>query len=224
MGGVCAALITSMILHPLETYKNVKQINLSIKNIRNPYAGVWVNMCGSAGSTGLYFFIYEHIHNQDYSPCIHILRPAIASTAAITVSTAFLAPISIHTKRLQYKKNLKTNRPPAKISFRTLRNVYGVSLGRNIPKSIVKYTIYESIVSINIFPIFIMGFLAAFVSTLICTLVFIPLDYMSTQLSVGTQNITFSFKNMYSGCHYALLHSLLSNSFGHSLIELLSPR
>jgi hypothetical protein len=222
-----AATFATLLFYPMDCLKSAKQLNPScrFRDLQSPYAGVWTDLCGTFGGTGLYFSVYERMIQASLLPTsLECLKPAIASSSAIAISTVLTTPTSVYTKRVQNRFNQRVKMK--RLTPRSLLNVCGVSVMRNVPKAVTKFTIYESIVRINVpIPAGVLGMLAACVATLTCALLFTPLDFVRTHTSIHSDfNASTPLREMYRGCKYAVLHSMLVNSFVHSITEFASPR
>ncbi len=221
--GGCAACISSITFYPLQTLKVYKQLNnykvaniVVISNITNYYSGIKYNTIGTFLSTTLFFQTYEFI-----LPFSLIL----ASTLAVITSSLISVPFSI-------KRNIESNKINKflidkineKFTFQKVFKTYLVTIFKNIPQNILKYSIYEFFLKFlnNYLNISKSGAISAALSSLILSLFLAPLDYIKTNLSLD-QKFQFNIK-MYNGYKIKLLNSVLSNSLGHYLLELWGAR
>ena len=223
IAGGCAACITSITFYPLQTLKVYKQlnnnninINMINSNITNYYSGIKYNTISSFLATSLFFETYEF-----FLPSSLIL----ATIFAVTVSSLISVPLSI-------KRNIQNNRInkflvnkiDEKFTIKKVYKTYLITIFENIPQNILKYSIYEYFLKLfhNYFNISIRGAFAASLSSFILSIFLTPFDYIKTNFSLN-QKFKFSIK-MWSGYKIKLLNSILSNSFGHYLLELWGAR
>tara|TARA_B100000886_G_C20388550_1_gene477183 strand:- start:697 stop:1383 length:687 start_codon:yes stop_codon:yes gene_type:complete len=223
IAGGCAACITSITLYPLQTLKVYNQLNnnkvsniITDSNITNYYSGIKYNTVGTFFGATLFFETYEFI-----LPFSLIL----ATTLAVMISSLVTVPFSI-------KRNIQSNKVNKflidklneKFTIKKVYKTYLIMILENIPQNILKYSIYEYFLNLlNIYlNISLSGAISAAISSIILSLVLTPFDYIKTNLSLN-QKFKFSIK-MWSGYKIKLLNSILSNSFGHYLLELWGAR
>lgn len=206
LAGACSSLITTILLYPLDVKKAYAHVNV-VKPVT--YRGVTWDACGSFVSTYAYFDTYERFLAS------HGVAPAAA--AAMGVSSLIASPIGTVVRRRQLEETRTS------VTLRTHVNVYMLTVSRNIPKAIVKYTVYEWVCMLlnarvaNV----VRGLLGGVCASIVSTALFSPMDYWRTCLTVHKHP---RWNEVFHGCRDAFLLSVMSNGIGHALLEVLSPR
>ena len=203
VAGAVSSVLATLVFYPLDVRKAQTHAQ---HNVRMTYRGLGWDTCGSFASTLTYFHTYERLLH-----CGTIIAPA----SAVAVSSLIASPVGTIVRRRQ----IRDTRP---VPLRTHLCVYGVSVLRNVPKAIVKYSVYEAVrASFLTGPHALQGLIAGLLSSAVSVLLFSPLDYLKTCISLQT---TPRWNRLFCGARIALLHSVTSNAFGHALMEHLSPR
>ncbi|KAA8498969.1 putative S-adenosylmethionine carrier 2, chloroplastic [Porphyridium purpureum] len=169
LAGALAGMNTSILLHPLDTIKTMRQtdpranrgIFLTGKRIvesrgwRALYAGMWPSMLGSAPSSAVYFGTYEYVRNRlaaSGSVDLHIstLRLPINLVAAASgnIASSFIfVPKEVIKQRLQsnYAPNVfaVVRKLYAELGFVGFYAGYLATLFRNVPSNALKFVLYE---------------------------------------------------------------------------------
>ena len=203
--GACSSLVTAILFYPLDVQKAYAHLNVA-RPIT--YKGVVWDACGSFAATYVYFETYERLLVS------HGVAPA--ATIAIGVSSFIASPVGTIVRRRQLGKSQC-------LTLRTHANVYMLAVVRNVPRAVVKYTVYEFVCSLCGARVSnaLRGLMGGLCAGIVSTILFAPMDYWKTCLSVQASP---QWNQVFSGCKNALLYSTLSNAFGHALLELLSPR
>ena len=208
LAGACSSLVTSLLLYPLEVRKTMSHMNV-IASDRVTRRGIVWNACGSFAATYLYFDTYERLLHRG---------TLVAPASAAVVSGLIASPVATAVRRAQ----LCTRVPLRRLSLGTHFRIYLLSLTRSVPKATVKYSVYEFVCRRSLaLPDALRGCLGGLVASVVCVLLFSPIDYWRTHLSLHS---TPEWRHMFNGVGASLSHSTLSNAFGHALLEGLSPR
>ena len=218
-----ASGLVSLLLYPLDTLQTRRQFSVSIPATR-PYAGVGVDLIGTCATTGVYFQCYEQL--------LHTTSPAIASGGSVLISGLVNAPISVTKRRIQVNRNnINLVKKPMPL-LSNIRNTYSMSIIRQVPKNVIKYSIYEPLLYIlsDKFNRAVCGGLAGAVATTISNLLTGPLEIMKIRASLGLSwkphqiLKEFGWKGFFKGFDVLMVASILGNIVGHAILEYLSPR
>lgn len=214
LAGAVASVITTLAFYPLDVRKarahaRPRSTGPSFFSLSpSPtamYRGVAWDACGSFVSTFAYFHTYESLLQYG---------TVIAPASAVAVSSAVASPVGTIVRRRQ----MRDARP---ILPRTHIQIYAVSVMRNVPRSVIKYSVYEAVRTMCGGPLVLRGLVAGLAASVVSVLLFAPLDYLKTCMSL---QMAPDARRLYCGVRAALLHSVLSNAIGHALLEHLSPR
>ena len=206
LAGACSSLMTTILLYPLDVKKAYAHVNV-VKPVS--YRGVTWDACGSFASTYAYFDTYERF--------LASYGVAPAAAAAVGVSSLIASPVGTFVRRRQLQETQTL------LTLRTHINVYLLTVTRNIPKAIVKYTVYEWVCNLlgarvaNV----VRGLVGGVCASVVSTALFAPMDYWRTCLSVQKHP---EWNEVFHGCWNGLLLSVTSNGLGHAMLELFSPR
>lgn len=206
LAGACSSLITTILLYPLDVRKAYAHVNV-VKPVS--YKGVAWDACGSFAATYAYFDTYERFLT------LYGVPPAAA--AAVSVSSLIASPIGMIVRRRQLEEESQT------LTLRTHLNVYMLTVSRNMPKAIVKYTVYEWVcilLGANVANV-VRGLVGGICASVVSTILFAPMDYCKTCVSVQKHP---QWGEVFQGCTNALVYSAMSNGLGHAILEFLSPR
>jgi hypothetical protein len=228
IAGACASCITNFAFYPIDTMRLSRQVSLNnvIPTFPKLYAGLRIDTIGTLFGTFAYFEVYEKMYkNIGGVMCI-----PIASFFAVCISALILAPISVLKKNEQNRVNRFASRK--NVTFSTFTKSYAISILNNLPKNMLKYTIYEILLKIMsvTFPINACGAIAGGVASIAVSIVMTPVDVIRTRVALGLETNPFilvkkyGIKILYSGCYISLVFSFLSNTLGHFLLELWGAR
>lgn len=205
LAGACSSLITTILLYPLDVRKAYAHVNM-VKPIS--YRGVAWDACGSFAATYAYFDTYERL--------LPLYGVPPAAAAAVSVSSLIASPIGTIVRRLQLEESQT-------LTLRAHLNVYMLTVSRNMPKAIVKYTVYEWVyllLGANVANV-VCGLVGGVCASIVSTILFAPMDYWKTCLTVRKHP---RWREVFQGCTSALVYSAMSNGLGHAILEFLSPR
>jgi hypothetical protein len=206
LAGACSSFITTILLYPLDVRKAYAHVNV-MKPVS--YKGVAWDACGSFAATFAYFDTYERFLT------LYGVPPAAA--VAVSVSSLIASPIGTIVRRRQLTEESQT------LTLRKHLNVYMLTVSRNMPKAIVKYTVYEWVCiffGANVANV-VRGLVGGICASVVSTILFAPMDYWKTCLSVQKHP---RWREAFQGCTNAFVYSVMSNGLGHAILELLSPR
>ena len=214
-----ASGIVTLLLYPLDTLHISRQF--SSKFPAFPYAGWRINLIATCLKTNIYFTTYESL--------IYDTSPAIASCASV-ITSGITTPLSVMKKRVQSKKN-KWGKPQ-KIRPATFIDAYTLGLVRQMPKDVIKYSIYEPVLSIaaDRFNMLISGAIAAAFASTISNLITIPVEVMRIRAALGLVWLPhiivrdLGWDVFFRGFHIPIISSFLANVIGHAILESLSSR
>ena len=219
LSAACASVLTCLVTYPLETKKSGAILKYQVNNL---YAGMVPELGGKFISTGVYFSVYEHMYTGQLSSVPMSTAFAVSSSMILSTST------NIIKERNRAHKN---NKIVPYFTLKSWLNTYCTSIIPKIPKNILKYIVYEFLLkSINIKSNALCGGIAAFISTVVATTIFMPLEILKTYNSLGLQwNIQKQvkqngLKTLMYGYKQSLYYSVISNSIGHTFLEFFSPR
>ena len=177
-------------------------------------AGCAQSVYSSFLSTGVYFGVYEKSLKifSDSSGCVPISSFLGTLTASLPMSF-----MSVRKKRLQAVRNNLISSTLGSVNWPV---IFLLNLLNKYPKTLVKYSIYEYVLS-QYHYVSAVGFFAGFVASIITALIFEPFEAVRTFKSLG---IEIDPKNLYKGLKYGMLSSIISNTLGHGLLEMFAPR
>lgn len=99
LGGVTASSVETVILHPLDTLKTRKQLNVESSALyRNMYRGLAPALLRNSFSSAIFFGSVNYLTKKDNPSTLNNL---VASTEASLVTTALNNPIEVVKNRLQ---------------------------------------------------------------------------------------------------------------------------
>jgi hypothetical protein len=215
-GGLAGSFATAL-LFPVDTIKTLRQSSnpktalkgisllrvLSTTSMGKLYSGLLPATAGSFLSSSIYFGSYETAKRVLFSSCVPLLsRPSIHMLAAASgnLASSFLfVPKDVLKQRLQMVGSSKISALPQIIRqvFKThgLKGFYPsyrVTLLRNIPSAVLRFTVYEELRLLVLRARFsdprltavgylVAGSLASSLSS-VCTT---PLDVVKTRLATG---------------------------------------
>lgn len=208
----CAACISTICVHPLDTLQLSRQ--LSAKNIDSRMAGCIQSASSAFLSTGVYFGAYEQSFKIFENMGGRVAISTFIGTFAASIPMSIL---NVKKKRAQAIKNkiITTAMPP--VHWPT---VFMINLFNKYPKTLVKYSIYEYLLT-RYSGVTLVGFLAGFVSSIITALLFEPFEAIRTFKSLSLEVDT---NNLYNGLKYGILSSTIANTLGHGILEKFAPR
>eukprot|EP00834_Sanchytrium_tribonematis_P003070 NODE_109_length_18665_cov_0.924486.p12 type:complete len:211 gc:universal NODE_109_length_18665_cov_0.924486:2815-2183(-) len=185
--GAISGLVVDVCLFPLDTVKTrmqSKQGFLNAGGFKNIYKGLLPVLIGSMPSAGLFFSVYDHVE----APVL--LRSTFGEIAACLVRV----PVDNYKIHMQVSQN-NFIRP-----FRGFR----LTLFRDIPFSIIQFSIFEYFKENNLFMASIFaGSFAAIITT--------PLDVIRTRVILSRQTVSEVAKEAYT--QKALFKGVLPRTF-----------
>lgn len=206
LAGACSSLLTTILLYPLDVKKAYAHVNV-VRPVS--YRGVVWDACGKFASTYAYFDTYERL----------LMSHGVAPSAAVAmgVSTLIASPVGTIVRRRQLEETRTL------LTLRTHVHVYMLTVSRNIPRAIVKYTVYEWVCILLGARVAnaVRGLVAGVCAGVVSTTLFAPMDYWKTCLMVRKHP---RWTEIFHGCTNAFLLSVMTNGLGHAILELLSPR
>lgn len=215
LAGAVSSVVTTLALYPLDVQKahaHVRSCTGAPSPVTPPsqpptamYRGVAWDACGSFVSTFVYVHTYESLLQYG---------TVIAPASAVALSSVVASPIGTIVRRRQ----MRDTRP---VPPHTHIHIYAVSVMRNIPKAVVRYSVYEVVLAMCGGPPVLRGLVAGLAASIVGVILFAPLDYLKTCMSL---QMAPDARRLFCGVRAALLQSMLSNAIGHALLEHLSPR
>ena len=212
----CAACISSTCVYPIDTLY-IKQQLQSAQKISNPMAGYKYSACSSFITTAVFFSAYERM----LKICPEPVKIPISTLVGVSVSSVVATPLGVIKKRRQaITNNLSIIYD---IDILDWIKLYTINIASKFPKSVVKYSVYEPLLKTLklTYPVALAAFLSSFASSLISSILFEPIEYKRTLISLG---IKTNSKNMYNGLRIGIISSILSNIIGHTILEIAAPR
>lgn len=225
LAAAVASVATTLAFYPLDVTRTARQAGAASAVLRRPYAGAALDACSTFASAGVYFSAYEAVLASAMP-----LASVVAPSAAIAASTVVAAPASAVVKRRQMRGNrLASALPPLRLS--TVRDLYLIAVARNLPKTVVKYAVYEALLRTLLpLPMGLRGGVSAALASLLTAVLFAPVDYVKTQMALSGRGCravlaaTRPWRRLFLGARMGATHSVLSNACAHSLLETLAPR
>jgi hypothetical protein len=217
----CAACLVTAALYPLEVSRTARQLGKPFPAWTSPNitAGVGPAVVASFATSHAYFAAYERVlQHMPPSP----IAVALSSTAALLVSTVVHTPLDIIKKRVQFRRHgMVENHAVKRISSRVVLCMYALHLARTVPKTAIKYTLYEALLrhcAVIGLPQGVAGLVAGASAAGVTTLLCMPLEAAKLRALTRARPLWFS------GARTALTYSVLSNGAGHALLEWWAPR
>ena len=200
--------VSTCVFYHLETSKVLMQIGEN--NMTDAYAGLNIEVVTAFIKAYLYFEIYGGFsHRTMYA----ILRTCLASILCTLVSS----PINVYRSRVQVEANVPEF-ARGNFTYHTIIESVFYGLMKNIPCSVVKYQVYERLLSClgaSLLSGLICGFIASLVTYIVCA----PLDYLYISRICG---INPTIDNVFCGIKYGGLHSALGSGLAHAILEFLT--
>ena len=212
----CAACISSICVHPIDTIYIKKQLQ-STQKIVNPMAGCKYSACSNFLTTGMYFYAYERM----LKICPDPIKLPLSTFVGVSVSGIVATPLSVLKKRKQaYSNKLSIVND---IKMYDWIKLYTINILSKYPKSFVKYSIYEPLLIIlsGTYTMTLSAFISSLVSALLASIIFEPIEYTRTFQSLGIKK---PINKIYSGLRFGIMSSILGNVIGHSILETIAPR
>ena len=180
-------------------------------------AGCKYSACSNFLTTGVYFYAYERMLKICPTP----IKISLSTFVGVSVSGIVGTPLGVFKKRKQAYSNKLTI--VNDLTMNDLIKIYAVNVVSKFPKSFVKYSIYEPLLSIltTTYTSGVSALLSSFVSALVVSIIFEPIEYTQTLKSLGIKN---PINKVYSGIEFGIVSSILGNVIGHSILEIVSPR
>ena len=214
--GACAACVSTAVLYPLDTMRTRVYVHQNASAITNYFAGIRYDLTGTGIGTCVYFATYECLRSSLSVP----FSTQLATVVAVLVSVVFTTPFNVWQKRSQNEGNgfVATGR----LTWKVYRQSYMLSVVKNVPKNLIKYTIYEYVLACTslLLPIHVSGAISGGISSIVVILFTTPLDVLRTRQIVGVAGRT----NLFVGLKLSALISFWRNAIGHFLIELCASR
>ncbi len=215
MAACIGAMVATSITYPLDTKKVAAQLNVRGLNLTpRLYAGWKVDIGSTCAATFVFFETYERLKV--------ILPVPIASFAGICFSSCILSPFDNLKKIRQVKINYIVENPI--INSKSMWANFALTVSKNAPKASIKYAIYEPLVrTLRLYSISsgMAGALAALISCMISSVLFLPLDTVKTYVALS-KTLPTDIGAYFNGIRASISLSLLNNLIGHSLLEHLS--
>lgn len=228
VAAACATCLTSAAFFPIDTIKLSRQLNHTKMPV-NLYAGLRHELTGTTIGTFSYFEVYEFTRNCIAEPlCI-----PISSFIAVVLSGFIAVPFSILKKVQQNLHNsFVSNIRHEKVTCITFWKTYLLSVSKQIPNSILKYTLYENLLQLSShqLPIYYCGAICGGISSIICSLILTPIEVLKTKCALGLKFNMMSdlrkhgFVYLYAGAYPGIFLSFCQNTLGHFFLELWGPR
>jgi hypothetical protein len=212
LAAACAGLATCVSLYPLEVVKTLQHSGIATVPT-HPYSGVRLDAASTFAGTWLYFETYE---------ALLPLGTIVAPTAAVVTSSLISAPSSLCVRRIQLTRNSDTRLP--RLQSGSLARTYFVTIARSVPRAIIKYSFYEFFLRLlathNVYGA-LGGLMSGALASAISSVSLAPLDYAKTCIASGRP---FRIEECLNGIKVSTLLTVLSNAFGHAILETLGAR
>lgn len=207
LAAMCAAFVAHTLTFPLETYIIRSQFQ-SVSSPLNLGRTCVVSSSSAVVSCGIYVTAYESLRS--------VSVPLAATTATLLTHIPKTA-VDLRKKRAQSGIVSKLSRP-------VFRKAYGLGVAYDIPKSCIKFSVYEHILSVakHQAPA-VAGALAAFYASILTSLVCSPIQYVRNQLIVRGKIGGIDRRILKTIILYSV-YGLIRNVIGYSLLEHLAPR
>ena len=206
--GFLSGISQTIIGHPFDTLKTLKQNNIQLKQISlyNLYRGVSMPIIQTPLIVGIGFYTNELIKP-------HTNNCFISGMASGIVGSFLVCPFEFYKINLQQQNHIKLN---AKDWIRSYRHL-NLVLMREVPAMTLYFGIYEKMKEYK-FSSFISGGISG-VSSWFFTY---PLDTIKTRVQGGIcGNISkaYSKGNLWIGLNYCLFRAFLVNGVGFTTYE-----
>ena len=161
IAAACAGCIASVLTFPLDTrYMNSQLITSRVR----PFSGLSFEAISKFAATAVYFQAYESV--------LETRSPFEASIIGVTTSCMIASPAEVFKRRRQVSGRVR-------ITHTIFLKGYLMSLLRNGPKIVVKFSVYEHLLVLLVRAGMILPFAAtisAVLSSLFVTMLFAPVD------------------------------------------------
>lgn len=218
LAAACAAAVTCVTLYPIDMWKTAGQLRLQPTRDNRPYIGVMPDLCSSFFGTGFYFTTYEAarkalLFHEPY-------KTMVASTCGVLSSCLVRTPLTLVKRRKQAKLAFKVG--VTQWSRGLVRDSYLLDISKAIPRAIVKYVIYEHLMRLTqTQPVSVA--LNAAISAACAYAISVPIENRKAMLTLSAPSDSLRGVS-FNGLGRGMFLTIVSNAFGHALLESLAPR
>lgn len=215
----CAAAVACATLYPVDVWKMAAQMRLKrTHTFARPYAGLLPDLGSSFLGTGVYFTTYEVA--RDALPFYEPYNTIIGNTCGVLTSCIVKTPLSLIKRRKQAKLAFRVD--VTQWSGRLVRDSYLLDILKGLPRAIVKYVIYEHLMRLT------RGHpaaaaLNASISAACAYAISVPIENRKVLLTLSAPSNSLRGVS-FNGLGRGMLLTVVSNAFGHALLELWAPR
>lgn len=215
LAGAVAALITATALYPLDTYKVSRQTDRHIPTRGLLYLGFKNEACATFLGTGAYFACYDAVRSSQPDAMPASVQIAFASVAGTCTACLFRSPLSLRKRRRQMRAVGVVTTPV--LWPRTIVRAYGLDVSRSIPKTVVKYIVYERLFSVlqRICSATGAAAVAGAVAAALSHSIALIFDVKKTRLLAAALPRGAMARSFLP----SMLQTIASNSLGHALME-----
>ena len=217
LAAALAGCVATMCTYPLDAWKVRSQLS-SPNRVRRPYVGLESDLSSKFLATAVYFQAYEHL----------LPRSGVLAASAVGISSSCLvtSPADVWKRRRQARSNEWISPRAGGIPWSVFATSYVINLARNGPRSVIKYALYEPMLTLCLargLSAPASGALAAMTASLCISFVFAPMDVLKTFVALGIP-LPRDVRQWFAGLRWAMTQSLMGNVIGHVLLEWWSPR
>ena len=217
----CAACFSAVCVQPLDTMYLQRQLQTRSerRRLETPLAGCVASGASAFVKTGLYFWLYEYGRRSFASMgTLQLPLAVLLGSSASNVPGTYL---TVRKKRRQAMRNgMFTESVCRSLSRRQWVELYCLSLLNKYPKNVVRYVLYESILTL-VRHSSAGGALAGFVSSVVVNVLFEPLEATRSYRSLGLE---VAPSNPFRGAKIGVLSTTVAGTLGHGLLETVCPR
>tara|TARA_Y100000817_G_scaffold309870_1_gene299658 strand:- start:929 stop:1597 length:669 start_codon:yes stop_codon:yes gene_type:complete len=210
--GCMSGIVQTIVGHPLDTLKILKQNNKLIRNniynihLKQLYSGVSMPLMQTPLACGVGFYVDEIINN-------YVCNHWISGFASGIVGSFLLCPFEYYKIHLQQNNKQIIN---IKTLLGSYKNISYVIL-REAPALSIYFGSYNELKKKEL-PMYISGGIAG-----CCSWFFTyPLDTIKSRIQGNickTMKDAIKMGNLFSGLHYCLLRAFIANSIGFTTYE-----
>lgn len=219
LAAACAAAVTCATLYPIDMWKTAGQMHLKHTHaITRPYAGVMPDLASSFFGTGVYFTTYDAARKA--LPFHEPHNTILGSTCGVLASCIVKTPLSLMKRRKQAKLAFRVG--VTQWSGRLVRNSYLLDISKGLPRAIVKYVIYEHLMRLTRGRPAAAALNAA-ISAACAYAISVPIENHKVMLTLSTPSDSLRGVS-FNGLGRGMFLTVVSNAFGHALLESWAPR
>ena len=183
-----------------------------------PDWGVWVRQKDGRSRRSSIYTTYEVARNA-----LSLHEPyntIIGSTCGVLTSCMVKTPLSLIKRRRQAKLSFRVD--VTQWSARLVSNTYFLDICKGLPRAIVKYVIYEHLMRLTRGHSAAAALNAA-ISAACAYVISVPIENRKVPLTLSAPSTSLRGVS-FNGLGRGMLLTIVSNAFGHALLESWAPR